>query len=86
MDEQILNELKELRYLLSRLIGTSELPLEQKFSQEALDKAAKEFQKLSIERGEWIETYQIRTFPPLNLSYCLYDKSGACFVTRAILI
>jgi hypothetical protein len=37
MDEQILNELKELRQLLSRLIGTSKLPLEQKFSQEAVN-------------------------------------------------
>ena len=60
MDDQILNELKELRHLLSRIVGTSELPLEQKFSQEALDKAAKEFQTLSIERGEWVQDDDIR--------------------------
>lgn len=54
METQILKEIKEIRKLLSKLTGTSELPVKQQFSSEALDKAAKEFKRLSIERGEWI--------------------------------
>jgi len=54
MDNQILKEIKEVRLLLSKMIGTSELPEEQKFSKEALDKAAVEFKALSLQHGEWI--------------------------------
>lgn len=54
MEEKIYTELKQIRRLLSELLGTSDLPASQKFSKEAIAKAAKEFRKLSIERGEWI--------------------------------
>ncbi len=62
MQKQILQELRELKNAISTLIGSSELPLDQKFSKEALDKSAKEFQKLSIERGEWVEESNIRAY------------------------
>jgi hypothetical protein len=53
MEEKILDEIKQIRRLLSKLIGTSDLPSNERFSKEAISKAAYEFQKLTIERGEW---------------------------------
>ena len=64
METQILKEIKEIRKLLSKLTGTSELPVKQQFSSEALDKAAKEFKRLSIERGEWITENEL---PKINV-------------------
>jgi hypothetical protein len=55
VEEQILNELKELKSILTHIVGTSDLSKEVQISQENLDKAAKAFKKLSIERNEWIE-------------------------------
>ncbi len=54
-----LKEIQDIRKLLSKIIGTSELPTRQQFSKESLDKAADEFKKLSIQRGEWITDSQI---------------------------
>lgn len=54
MEQEILSEIKALKKLLSKIVGTSDLPAKQQFSTEAIAKAAKEFQKLSIERGEWL--------------------------------
>jgi hypothetical protein len=54
MEDKIYTELKILRVLLSRIVGSSDLPIKEQFSSTALDKAAKEFKKLSIARGEWI--------------------------------
>ena len=62
MQKQILSEIKELKSLLAKVIGTSELPPEQQFSVEAIDKAAKEFQKLAIDRGEWVKDEDISKF------------------------
>jgi hypothetical protein len=62
MDTQILKEIKGLKALFAQLIGTSELSSKEKFSKEALDKAAKEFQKLSIERGEWVHDGDINKY------------------------
>lgn len=59
MEEKILDELKQIRKLLSEIIGTSDLPAKEKFSKEAIAKAAKEYRKLSIERGEWIPSGDI---------------------------
>lgn len=59
MEEKILDEIKQIRRLLSKLIGTVDLPANERFSKEAISKAAKEFQKLSIERGEWIPDNEI---------------------------
>ena len=49
MEDKILKELKQIRLLLSELVGTSDQPAAKKFSKEAINKAAKEFRKLSIE-------------------------------------
>jgi len=52
MEEKALKDLKQIRKLLSELIGTSDLPEKEKFSKAAITKAAKEFRKMAIERGE----------------------------------
>jgi hypothetical protein len=54
MEQEILIELKELRAVITKLVGTSHKPESEKFSKEAIVKAAREFQELSIKRGEWI--------------------------------
>lgn len=54
MEDKIYTELKELRLLLARLIGTADQPVENQFSQEAVEKAAKAYQRMTIERGDWI--------------------------------
>jgi len=59
-EEKVLSELKQIRKLLSEVIGAENLPAKQKFSKEAISKAAKEFRKLSIERRKWIPGYEIR--------------------------
>ncbi len=59
MESQILSEIKKIKKLLSKLTGTSELPTRQRFSKDALAKAAKEFRILEIKRGEWIIDYGI---------------------------
>jgi hypothetical protein len=59
MEDKVLSELKQIRKLLSELVGTSDLPTSQKFSKEAISKAAKEFRKLSIERGKWIPSDEV---------------------------
>ena len=60
MEDKIFTEIKQIRKLLSELVGTTDLPVTQKFSKEAISKAAKEFRKLSIERGQWITSYEIK--------------------------
>jgi hypothetical protein len=47
--------LQAIKLLLSKLVGTSNAPEGDRFSADALDKAAERFQKLSIERGDWLE-------------------------------
>jgi mRNA-degrading endonuclease YafQ of YafQ-DinJ toxin-antitoxin module len=59
METQIISEIKQIKKMLSQLVGTSDLPAKQKFSKEALTNAAKEFRKLEIKRGEWIIDYQV---------------------------
>lgn len=54
MQTELLSKIEELKNAITILIGTSDLPAPEKFSKEALDKAAKQFQKLSIERGDWV--------------------------------
>lgn len=49
MQKEILLEIKELRTALTQVLGISALPPDQQFLKEALNKAAKEFQKLNIE-------------------------------------
>jgi hypothetical protein len=59
MEDRIFTELKHIRKLLSEVVGTTDLPATQKFSKESLSKAAKEFRKLSIERGQWIPSNEL---------------------------
>ena len=58
-EDKTLNEISKIKDLLATLIGSSDLPAKQRFSKEAISKAAKEFQKLSIERGEWLSESDI---------------------------
>ena len=60
--EQILNEIKELKSIIAKLLGLSNPSIENPFSAEGLEKAAKEYRKLSIERGEWVSSHDIRKF------------------------
>jgi hypothetical protein len=60
--KEILNEIKQLKNVIAKLIGSSELPAKSRFSIEAVDKAAKEFQKLNIARDEWIEDDKISKY------------------------
>ena len=55
MEKQILSEIKELRRILSQLIGTSDLEKNDQFSKESLDRAAKQFMKMAAQRGEWVK-------------------------------
>lgn len=61
-DDEILLELKKLNLLISKVIGSSELPENKKFSKAAIDKAALEFKKLAIQRGEWVSNEGIRKY------------------------
>ncbi len=58
--EQILSEIKELKSCIAKLLGLSSSSSEEPFPTEALEKAAKEFRNLSVERGEWICSHDIR--------------------------
>ncbi|MGN6194983.1 MAG: hypothetical protein ACTHOB_08590 [Ginsengibacter sp.] len=62
MQKEIMNELLNLKSMLAKLIGTSDLSAENQFSDEAINRAAKEFQKLFIEREEWINDSQIARY------------------------
>lgn len=57
--EQILNEIKELKSIIAKLVGLSGQSTENPFSTEALGKAAKLYQKLSIEKGDWVNSHDI---------------------------
>ncbi|MFC1734374.1 hypothetical protein ACFL6I_29060 [candidate division KSB1 bacterium] len=59
MEEKILQQIKQIRVLLSELVGTSDMPASEKFSKEAISKAAKEYRKLAIERGQWLPDHDI---------------------------
>ena len=61
MEDKILSELKQIKKLLSEMLGTSDLPVKEKFSKEAITKAAKEFQRMAIERGEWVSGGEIHS-------------------------
>ena len=51
----ILQEIQELNTLLARLIGTADRSVDDRFSEEALNQAAKAFLTMSIERGDWVK-------------------------------
>jgi len=52
--EKILKEVKQVKTLLAAVVGTQDLTKREQFSKEALRKAASEFRKLQVTRGEWI--------------------------------
>ena len=90
MQKELLAEIKELKAAISTLIGTSDLHPEEQFSKEALDKAAKQFQKLSIERGDWVNDsditkyiknahYRAGAFIIREFNFTNYFKSGRTF-------
>jgi hypothetical protein len=62
MDKQILDEIFLIKTILSKLIGTSDGVSSDRFSNEALNKAATEFQKMSIERGDWISENNLNKY------------------------
>jgi hypothetical protein len=79
MEASILQELKNIKQLLTELMGTSGLPPDQRFSQKAISKAAKEFQKMAIARGEWIENHDIENViknAPWNCGQVIIEKFG----------
>jgi len=55
MQKQILAEIRELKSILSQLIGTSELDSKEQFSKDSIEKAAKLFKKMAAQRGEWVK-------------------------------
>jgi len=59
MQKQILSELKELKSIMAQLVGTTDKPVQDQFSKEALDKAAKRFKRMEIERGAWVKESDI---------------------------
>jgi hypothetical protein len=62
MHEEILNEVRGLKSVLSRLISSGETAGEIKFSLSALDKVQEEFRALSIERDEWVRDSEIKRY------------------------
>lgn len=48
-----------MRSALSKIVGTSDLPADKQFSIASLDKAASEFKKMQISRGEWAPEIEI---------------------------
>jgi len=76
-EDKILSEIKQIRKVLSDLVGTTDQPAKEKFSKEALDKAAKEFRKLSIVRGNWIpgdEIHRIIRRAPWNSGKVIIER------------
>lgn len=59
MENQILIELTAIKVCLTKLVGSPTEPSSGGFSNDLLDKAAKEFQTLSIQRGEWLRESEI---------------------------
>ncbi len=80
MEEKILRELKQIRKLLSELIGTTDLTAGEKFSKEAVAKAAREYRKLSLQRGEWVHKHDInkviKSAPYINADKIIIEKFG----------
>lgn len=58
-EDKLYAEIKQLRYLLAKVVGTQDLPKREQFSKEAIKNAALEFRKLQTERGEWIPEHDI---------------------------
>lgn len=59
MEKQILDELKELRVALVKLVGTTDLPKSKQLSPAVLDKAADEFKKLQKQSDGWLTEHEL---------------------------
>ncbi len=62
MQNELLAEIRSLKSAIATLIGTSDLSPKEQFSKEALSRVSKQFQKLSIDRGDWICDNDISKF------------------------
>jgi hypothetical protein len=58
-EDKILSELRQVKKLLTVLLGTEDQPTKEKFSRAAITKAASEFKKMQAERGEWVENSEV---------------------------
>lgn len=77
MEEQVLKELKEIKDLLAHLTGTHDLPKKDRFSKAAIAKAAKEYQKLAMQRDDWIPRWKFNKVfmeTPRNCEKVLIEK------------
>lgn len=54
MQKEIISDIKAIKKILAHLIGSNNLSETDQFSPEALDKAATEYRKLSVSRGDWV--------------------------------
>lgn len=75
---EILSELRNLRLLVFKLIGIPEEEIK-KVSPETIEKISKEYQKLSIERGEWIDSGEVNKYiknAPYNVGNFLREEFG----------
>lgn len=90
MQKQILAELKELRLVIAKLVGSSDLPVQEQFSIDKIEKAAKEFKGLLVKRGDWISesdlykyfkyaSYGIGKFIREEFSFSNYYKQGQSY-------
>lgn len=59
MEKQILDELKELRVALVKLVGTADLPKSKQLSPAVLDKVADEFKKLQRQSNGWLTEHEL---------------------------
>jgi hypothetical protein len=60
MEKEILDEIRQLRFAITKILGTSDKPHDLQFPIEVLEKAEKEYQRLTIERGEWVAESDIK--------------------------
>ena len=76
-EDKILSELKQLRMLFTVLLGTEDIPVKEKFSRAAIIKAASEFKKMQVDRGEWIasgDVDEIIKHAPYNPAKMLIEE------------
>ena len=60
--QQIQQEIQDLKGILAKVIGTTYESPANRFSSEAIDKAAKDFNKWTIERGDWVKDVDIEKY------------------------
>jgi hypothetical protein len=59
MEQQLLQEIQDIKSILARIVGSADQAVEHRFSVEALDQMAAAFQRLAIDRGDWVKNAQI---------------------------